>query len=185
MTWLSADALVPESYAQLLPACSTVVHSLGTLFEDTGYKSAIKSGDALGLVGKAFNSMTGANIGGSRSNPLEDSSKSPITSYERINRDSGKIFHPMMRAALNSCVPQPCASVRLLSPQKLLILKPRRIMHLYTFRQRTYSDPSFHLATYQRNEKLSVAFETYCTGNRICGRHLFGPVSTRSAPTIN
>jgi hypothetical protein len=62
-----------------MPTVNGVVHTLGTLLEDGGYKAALKEGD----LGSLFARLLGA--GG---NPLENNNKS-IT-YEAINRDAGE-----------------------------------------------------------------------------------------------
>jgi len=84
--WLSADALVPSTYAHLLPGCTAVVHTLGTLLEDSNYKTSIKSGDIGGLISSIIGSVTGSSVGGS--NPLERRSGGTEGSYERLNRDA-------------------------------------------------------------------------------------------------
>ncbi|KAJ6502494.1 NAD-binding protein [Mycena sanguinolenta] len=76
--WRTGDALDPASYAQTLDGTSAVVHTLGTLLEDTEYKRALREGDALSLLRAAF-----GNAGGR--NPL--AAKGPTT-YERMNRDA-------------------------------------------------------------------------------------------------
>ncbi|TDL24762.1 mitochondrial protein [Rickenella mellea] len=82
VNWLKADALDPSSYARLLPDKTAIVHTLGTLFEDTRYKAALKSGN-LGAVAGSF---LGSMLGGT-GNPLAAGSNSK-GSYETINRDS-------------------------------------------------------------------------------------------------
>jgi len=80
VTWVSADALLPSSYAHLLPGCTAVVHTLGTLFEDASYKDALRSGDFSAFIGSVVGSLRGAN-------PLE---RKPggAGRYERMNRDA-------------------------------------------------------------------------------------------------
>lgn len=90
MTWLAADASNPSSYAHLLPSSTAVVHTIGTLLEDTTYKNAMKDGNVGSLVGSVFGRLTGGTIGGG--NPLEKSSKSQSGTYEFLNRDVGR-FH--------------------------------------------------------------------------------------------
>ncbi|KAF9227664.1 mitochondrial protein [Gyrodon lividus] len=75
--WRKADALLPETYIELLPGVNAVVHTLGTLLEDGRYKTALENGDALGLLGAFAN-------GGE--NPLERGAGRG--SYEVMNRDS-------------------------------------------------------------------------------------------------
>lgn len=79
--WRKADALLPETYSDILPKVGGVVHTLGTLLEDGKYKSALARGDIISLVGA---------IAGGHGNPLER--KPQARSYETINRDSGASF---------------------------------------------------------------------------------------------
>lgn len=62
----------------MLTGATAVVHTIGTLLEDTQYKKALQQGDLGGLLGGL--------VGISRGNPLdEDRAKS---SYEVLNRDT-------------------------------------------------------------------------------------------------
>ncbi|EPQ58023.1 NAD P-binding protein [Gloeophyllum trabeum ATCC 11539] len=81
--WQKGDALSPETYAHILPGVSAVVHTLGTLLEDTSYKSAVREGSVLGLAG-SFARRLGFGGGG---NPLESGEGRP-GSYETLNRDA-------------------------------------------------------------------------------------------------
>ncbi|CAL1704701.1 unnamed protein product [Somion occarium] len=83
VNWQAADALKPESYAHLLPDKSAVVHTLGTLFEDTRYKNALKEGNLPALF-SAF--ISGSANSRSDTNPLKEPKKDG--SYELLNRDS-------------------------------------------------------------------------------------------------
>ncbi|KAF7363495.1 adenylate kinase [Mycena sanguinolenta] len=76
--WRTGDALDPASYAETLDGTSAVVHTLGTLLEDTEYKRALREGDALGLLRAAFGNVNGRN-------PLAPKG---TTTYERMNRDA-------------------------------------------------------------------------------------------------
>jgi len=78
--WRKADALLPETYSNILPKVGAVVHTLGTLLEDGKYKSALANGDVIGLIA----AMTG---GGGHGNPL-DREPQRRSNYELINRDS-------------------------------------------------------------------------------------------------
>ncbi|KAG6845328.1 hypothetical protein H0H87_010785 [Tephrocybe sp. NHM501043] len=82
--WQRGDALHPESFAHLLPEVDGVIHTLGTLLENSNYKQAIKRGDILGLVGILHN-----NVVGDHGNPLENSTdESRRGSYDVMNRDT-------------------------------------------------------------------------------------------------
>lgn len=81
MEWRKADALLPETYSDILPKVGAVIHTLGTLLEDGKYKSALAHGDLIGLVGA---------IAGGDVNPLDRGPQK--RSYEVINRDSGTLF---------------------------------------------------------------------------------------------
>jgi hypothetical protein len=85
--WQQGSALQPESFAHLFSQVDGVVHTLGTLIEDTDYKRAVKEGDLPGLFGAVFQGLR--NGGG---NPLQKRtapSENP-KSYESMNRDSGE-----------------------------------------------------------------------------------------------
>lgn len=84
MEWHKADALLPETYSDILPKVGAVIHTLGTLLEDGKYKSALAHGDLVGLIG-----LVGA-IAGGDANPLDRGPQK--SSYEVINRDSGALF---------------------------------------------------------------------------------------------
>ncbi|KAJ6547622.1 mitochondrial protein [Mycena capillaripes] len=74
--WQTGDALKPETFAAHLDGAAGVVHTLGILLEDAGYKRAVRDGDIPALL-RAF-------VGGGR-NPL---APPPSTTYETINRDA-------------------------------------------------------------------------------------------------
>ncbi|KAG9004260.1 hypothetical protein FRB94_002480 [Tulasnella sp. JGI-2019a] len=78
--WHAASAFDPPSYAPLLENKTAVVHTLGILLEGGKYKSAVRSGDILGL----FSSFCGAS---GSSNPLERGANGE-GEYEKMNRDS-------------------------------------------------------------------------------------------------
>ncbi|KAI0736768.1 NAD-P-binding protein [Fomitopsis betulina] len=82
--WRAADALQPETYAHLLPQVTAVVHTLGTLLEDTRYKKALGRGDIPALAGIVASNVLG---GGPSSNPLASGEGRP-NSYETLNRDA-------------------------------------------------------------------------------------------------
>lgn len=82
MNWQTGNALLPETYAHLLPGVTAVVHTLGTLLEDSNYKAALKDSNIAALLGTFVSRLT------SSENPLEDRSKEG--GYEQLNRDSGE-----------------------------------------------------------------------------------------------
>ena len=82
VTWLKGDALSPETYAHLLPVATAVVHTLGTLLEDTRYKAALKDGNVSALLGTFV-----SNLVGGPGNPLEDRRKKD--GYEVVNYEAG------------------------------------------------------------------------------------------------
>jgi len=75
--WRKADALLPETYSDILPKVGAVVHTLGTLLEDGKYKTALAHGSLVGLVGA---------IAGGGGNSLDRVPQR--CSYDVINRDS-------------------------------------------------------------------------------------------------
>ncbi|KAG2158188.1 mitochondrial protein [Suillus bovinus] len=48
--WRKADAMNPESYADILPGVDAVVHTVGTLLDNTQYKQKMNEGDILGFI---------------------------------------------------------------------------------------------------------------------------------------
>ncbi|KAG8217728.1 mitochondrial protein [Butyriboletus roseoflavus] len=90
--WRKADALLPETYADILPKVGAVIHTLGTLLEDGKYKSALAHGDLIGLVGA---------IAGGGTNPLDRGPQR--RTYQVINRDSGAFFPRIDVAPMNEC----------------------------------------------------------------------------------
>lgn len=83
--WQRGNALQPESYAHLMPGVTAVVHTLGTLLEDTRYKAAMKDGNVPALVGAVISGL--GDLGSSGRNPLEEPKKD-ASSYEVLNRDA-------------------------------------------------------------------------------------------------
>ncbi|KAG2157176.1 mitochondrial protein [Suillus clintonianus] len=61
--WRKADAMNPESYADILPGVDAVVHTVGTLLDNTQYKQKMQEGDVLGV----FKSLMGRKEEGQRS----------------------------------------------------------------------------------------------------------------------
>ncbi|KAF8212176.1 hypothetical protein K438DRAFT_1439771, partial [Mycena galopus ATCC 62051] len=74
VNWQTGDALRPESFARHLDGAVGVVHTLGILLEDAGYKRAVRDADAPALLRALFADR----------NPLSP----PHTTYEAINRDA-------------------------------------------------------------------------------------------------
>ncbi|KAG6898373.1 hypothetical protein C0992_009048 [Termitomyces sp. T32_za158] len=82
--WQKGDALHPESFAHLFPEVDGVVHTLGTLIENSNYKQAINRGDILGFLGSLRDSVVG-----NHGNPLERPTGETLRgSYDIMNRDS-------------------------------------------------------------------------------------------------
>ncbi|KDQ17937.1 hypothetical protein BOTBODRAFT_29251 [Botryobasidium botryosum FD-172 SS1] len=77
--WHGASALVPETYAALLPHTTAVVHTIGTLLE-SDYKTSVRKGD----IGGLFSALTGF---GDSGNPLKQE-RNKDRSYEVMNRDT-------------------------------------------------------------------------------------------------
>ena len=59
------------------------MHTLGVLLENASYKHAVREGNIPNLIRGLFQTFTGDS-----SNPLQK--KAASTSYETMNRDSGK-----------------------------------------------------------------------------------------------
>ena len=63
-----------------------MVHTIGTLFEKSGYKSALKDGNVPRFVSSIAAGVAGAGAG---ANPLEREERRREGSYEVVNRDTG------------------------------------------------------------------------------------------------
>ncbi|RDX56740.1 NAD(P)-binding protein [Lentinus brumalis] len=83
--WHKGNALEPDTYAHLLHGVTAVVHTIGTLFEKSGYKSALKDGNVPRFVSSVAAGITGS---GPSANPLEREEKKREGSYEVVNRDT-------------------------------------------------------------------------------------------------
>jgi len=86
VAWHAGSAFDPSSYSSLVSSSSAVVHTLGILLEDQGYKSSIQGGNVFGL-GKAVL----AGLTGSQGNPLK-TKEAKQKGYEGMNRDSGTSY---------------------------------------------------------------------------------------------
>lgn len=86
--WHQGDAAKPETYAHLLPGTTAVVHTIGTLFEKSGYKSALKDGSVPHFASSVAAGVAG---GGASANPLEKEEKRREGTYAAINRDTGAL----------------------------------------------------------------------------------------------
>lgn len=83
VNWAQANILEPESYRKYLKNQASVVHSVGILFEDQGYKQTVNSNfNFLNDIQRMGNMLKG-------SNPME---KKPETTYEAIQRDSAVLL---------------------------------------------------------------------------------------------
>ena len=83
VSWHSASAFDPPSYSSLIAKSTAVVHTLGILLEDVGYKDAVRSGDVLGIV-KAL----GGSLGNGNGNPLKTKDEKR-RGYDGMNKESG------------------------------------------------------------------------------------------------
>lgn len=82
--WHAGSAFDPSSYSSLVSSSSAVVHTLGVLLEDQGYKSSVRGGDVFGLGKALLGGLTG-----SQGNPLK-TKEAKRMGYEGMNRDSGQ-----------------------------------------------------------------------------------------------
>lgn len=74
--WRKADAMNPESYADILPGVDAVVHTVGTLLDNTQYKQRMQEGDILGFI---------KSLAGRGSGPLTEGQRS---AYDILNYES-------------------------------------------------------------------------------------------------
>ncbi|PPQ63070.1 hypothetical protein CVT24_005925, partial [Panaeolus cyanescens] len=103
VTWEKGDALRPHTFQHILPQVDGVVHTLGTLMEDTAYKRALKEGNLSTLFGSVAQLLVG-----DRGNPLKQSPTVSLpddkATYDSLNRDAAL---RVCQAFLNS-VPTKC-----------------------------------------------------------------------------
>ncbi|PPQ72588.1 hypothetical protein CVT26_003691, partial [Gymnopilus dilepis] len=81
--WQRGDAFHPETFAHLLPEVDGVVHTLGTLIEDSSYKDAIRQGNIPALASSFFKAATG-----DTGNPLAKNDSTNRKTYNALNRDA-------------------------------------------------------------------------------------------------
>ncbi|WVF66378.1 hypothetical protein IAT40_001118 [Kwoniella sp. CBS 6097] len=99
--WHAASAFDPSSYSSLIANQDAVVHTLGILLEDKGYKDNVRSGNLLGLA-RSIVGSSGLVPGGASGNPLK-SEKERREGYEGMNRDSAlKVLDTMLSAPSSS-----------------------------------------------------------------------------------
>lgn len=84
--WHRASAFDPASFAGLVAGQTAVVHTLGILLEDAGYKAAVRSGNPLGVLKAVAQGVLGS---GTDSNPLK-TTQEKRKGYDAMNRDSGE-----------------------------------------------------------------------------------------------
>ncbi|OCF44265.1 mitochondrial protein [Kwoniella heveanensis CBS 569] len=95
--WHAASAFEPSSYLSVIANQDAVVHTLGILLEDKGYKDSVRSGSILGLA-KSIVGSSGlvSGGGGGSGNPLK-TEKERREGYEGMNRDSAlKVLETML-----------------------------------------------------------------------------------------
>ncbi|KAF8197449.1 mitochondrial protein [Pholiota molesta] len=82
--WQKGDALNPQSFAHLFPQVDGVVHTLGTLIENSSYKRAVAQGNLPALFGSLVEALRDGN-----SNPLQNKAQNGnLKNYDVMNRDS-------------------------------------------------------------------------------------------------
>jgi len=69
--------LNPESYADILPGVNAVVHTIGTLLDNTQYKQGVQQGNVMGTL---------KSLAGRGNNPLAEN---PQSAYDTLNYESG------------------------------------------------------------------------------------------------
>ncbi|KIR30002.1 mitochondrial protein [Cryptococcus deuterogattii LA55] len=99
VSWHSASAFSPSSYSSLVSSSTAVVHTLGILLEDQGYKKAVKEGDILSLAGGFLKGL-----GGGDGNPLK-TAEEKRRGYEGMNRDSALEVLNTMISTLHPSAP--------------------------------------------------------------------------------
>ena len=88
----------PDSYKHLLSGVTGIVHTIGTLLENTRYKAALRDGNVPGLIGSLASDLCAKS-----GNPLEADQDKKGT-YELLNRDSGMCSRPLQGFITLTCV---------------------------------------------------------------------------------
>ncbi|WVQ93993.1 hypothetical protein IAU59_001071 [Kwoniella sp. CBS 9459] len=110
VSWHSASAFEPSTYSSLIANQDAVVHTLGILLEDKGYKDNVRSGNLLGLARSIIGSSGLVPGGGGGGNPLK-SEKERREGYEGMNRDSAlKVLETMLSSPTTSTSPSSSSS---------------------------------------------------------------------------
>uniref|UniRef100_A0A060TF62 ARAD1D13310p n=1 Tax=Blastobotrys adeninivorans TaxID=409370 RepID=A0A060TF62_BLAAD len=94
-TYYSADVFEPPSYEAILSEADAVVHSMGTIFENTAYKKVLNGGlcSLPEAIPSLLSSFKGHNPMKNRDPSDADSGASDQSqSFERLNRDSAIIL---------------------------------------------------------------------------------------------
>jgi len=82
--WQKGDALHPQTFTHLFPEVDGVVHTLGSLLQNSSYKKSLKENDIPAFLRSLFQTATS-----DFRNPLKQGKDSTEpTGYEIINRDS-------------------------------------------------------------------------------------------------
>lgn len=84
--WHKASAFEPSTFADLISNKTAVVHTLGILLEDAGYKAAVRQGNPLGVLKAVAQGVLGSGVD---SNPLKTTAEKR-KGYDAMNRDSGE-----------------------------------------------------------------------------------------------
>lgn len=82
--WAKGDVFDPTTYTSELEDADAVIHSMGTIFNDSGYKSSLNSQSSVCDFARKLPSLVSSALKGA--NPLEKSN------FDRLNRDSAIIL---------------------------------------------------------------------------------------------
>lgn len=83
--WHKASAFSPSTYSSLVKESTAIVHTLGILLEDRGYKASVREGDVFGVMKSLVRGVMGGD-----GNPLK-TKEDKQRGYEGMNRDSGEL----------------------------------------------------------------------------------------------
>ncbi|WWC85567.1 uncharacterized protein L201_000431 [Kwoniella dendrophila CBS 6074] len=106
--WENGDAFNSESYSNLMKDKTSIIHTLGILLEDSGYKKSIKDGNYFGLINSLLKStnlpIPGSGSSSKQGNPLKTEEEKKF-GYEGMNRDSAlKVLDTFLSSTSNSSI---------------------------------------------------------------------------------
>jgi hypothetical protein len=168
--WKKGDALDPTTYSHIMPGVSGVVHTLGTLLESSGYKTALKEGD-LGALFRSYFTSSG--------NPLAKDNENSKGSYKVINRDTGEPFVlsiSTIHLFTSSSLQLYASAIRSFRLRRFQKRKCAARVRSCTSQRRTFFVRGSQQVTSTQNAKRSSGSRNGCAANRAIERSSYDQV---------